>query len=74
MKFFKDLLTGADNATFDLIRVGTAIGLVVYFGATFYAIATGTKFDWLNFGGGLGAILGLGGAGIGVKAHAEPKP
>lgn len=74
MKLFRDILTGADNVTFDLLRVGTAIGLLVYFGATFYAIAAGTKFDWVAFGGGLGAVLAASGAGIGLKKDTEPKP
>jgi hypothetical protein len=72
-KFFKDILTGVDGATYDIGRIGLLTGILVFHAATFYAISIGTKFDWLNYGAGFGAILAAGGAGIGMKKDTEPK-
>lgn len=73
-KICRDLFTGIDGTTFDILRVGCALGLVSYIGLSTYAIFTGDDFNWIGFGTGFAAILAASGAGIGLKKDTEPKP
>jgi len=73
MQFIKTMLTGIDNETGDVGRVVLLIlgvGLVVL--AAFDVAIRGHAFDAIGFGAASGALLGGGGAGIGMKAHTEP--
>lgn len=72
MMFIRHLLTGIDGKSYDVGRV-----LWLYIGIAFiafeaYELHHGGHFDPNNFGIGSGAILGGGGAGIGLKAKTEP--
>ena len=62
-KFLRDLLTAdRDSRTYDLVRVGTAMALVVGLGLTVYAVGwRGDPFDLTAFGTGIGLILAAGG-------------
>lgn len=71
--FLRTLLTGRDNATYDVARV-----LLFFGGATFLVcalidVAKGAAFEMDKFGYGFGALLGGGSVGIGAKGHTEPE-
>ena len=70
--FLKSLLTGRDNATYDVARVLLLFGGIVFLICTVITVAHALAFDMEKFGYGLGALLGGGGVGIGAKAHTEP--
>ena len=70
--FFKSMLTGRDNLTYDVARTLMFLGGLVFLICTLIAVIKSLQFDMEKFGYGLGALLGGGGLGIGAKAHAEP--
>ncbi len=70
--FLKMLLTGRDNATYDVTRVLLFFGGMTFLVCTLADVAKGAAFEMDKFGYGFGALLGGGGAGIGVKGHTEP--
>ena len=49
------------------------LGVFAFIGLSVYALYRGGTFDPLNWGTGYGAILGGGGAGIGLKSKTEPE-
>lgn len=70
--FFVHMLTGKDNATFDVSRVLLLGSGVTFLGiAVFHVIATNT-WDPVAFGAGTAGVLGGGAAGVRVKAITEP--
>jgi hypothetical protein len=72
-KLLKDCLTGRDNETYDVVRVlilSGGLSFIFYAGVAVFK--TGT-FAMQDFGIGLGAILGGGGAGVGLKSKTEPE-
>jgi hypothetical protein len=71
-QFFKDILTAKDGESFDVGRALLVFGVLAFIGLACYSIMKGNPFDALGFGGGLGAILGGGGVGIGMKSNTEP--
>lgn len=71
-KYLKDLLTAADGETYTLIKSGIPAGLILLTGMQAWAIFRGQAFDAQGFGIAVGAMLGLGGIGIGASAKAEP--
>lgn len=73
MKIIRDLLTGPSNKYYDLGRCGLALSLIAACAYQGYAIYCGQEFGPLEFGGGIAAILGAGGAGIALKDTARPK-
>lgn len=69
----KDLLTGKDNQTYNLARVGWGASLLVFLGLAVYDVVVNhTPFNMQNFGIGLGAVLAAGGGAIGLQAKTEP--
>ena len=69
------LFTGADNATFDIGRILWAISVVVFLALAVYAVIwKGQPWAPQDYGTGLGLVLAAGGAAIGFKSSAEPKP
>lgn len=71
-KFFKDLFTGKDNRTYDIGRVLWFQSIQAFMGISIYAIYKGGTFDPVLWGAGLAALLGGGGAAIGLKSTTEP--
>jgi hypothetical protein len=71
MKFFKDLFTGKDNATYDIGRFLWFQGCQAFILFSGYALWKGGAFDPITWGGGLAALLGAGGAALGLKSHTE---
>lgn len=73
LSFLKDITTTKDGESFDVIRVSLIIaGLSLIFLAAWDVIANRTHFNALEFGGGIGTLLGGAGLGIGAKRKDEP--
>jgi|HigsolmetaAR202D_1030399.scaffolds.fasta_scaffold04170_7 hypothetical protein len=70
-KFFKDLFTGRNN-NYDIARVMWFQSIQAYMLISAYSIYQGGTFDAIGWGAGLAALLGGGGAAIGLKANADP--
>lgn len=64
----------ADERYLDLFRVGYAGGVLVFLALAIWAMATGQAWDPVAFGGGFGAVLLLGGAGVGIRGRLEDGP
>lgn len=69
----QEAVTGPDNRTVDVSRILLVILSMAYLAFQGLAIIKGQSWDGQSFAVGAGALLALGGAGVGVKAHAEPK-
>lgn len=71
-KFFTDILTGIDNKTFDIGRVG--IGVILIFFIIFEAVEVIVthNFNELEFAGAAIAILTGGAGGLALKSKTEP--
>jgi hypothetical protein len=74
MSFFRHILTGADNATWDFGRVAGAVAFVVGLGLEVYCVLRGKPFDFTAFGLGVAAMSGGIGALLKLKETTEPKP
>ena len=69
-KMFRNLLTEADNQTFDLGRVLWGLGGLVFFGLSIHAyIYMHDHFDPIGWGAGFGGYLTGGGASIAIKSR-----
>lgn len=73
-KFFNDIFTGKDNVTFDIGRVLWFKGVIAYILISAFEVYRGVNMDMVAWGTGLAALLGGGGAAIGMKAGTEPLP
>jgi hypothetical protein len=73
MEFLNNLFTGKDNKTADIGRVGFVIALVGYLIVVMYDAYVNKHFDAQGTGVSLGAILGGGMGGLGMKKGAEPE-
>jgi hypothetical protein len=71
-RLIKDISTGVDGVSYDVGRILLIVGAVAFIGLSIYAVIVSGTFDFMNYGVGYGAILGGGGAGIGMKAKTEP--
>ena len=69
----RQILTDADNQTHNVLRHGVFWGFLALVGLQAFSVYKGQAFDVQSFGVSVGALLGLGGVGIGVSAKAEPK-
>lgn len=72
MKLLRDWFTGIDGKTYDLGRALWALGVLVFLGATVYAIYKGQPWDAVAYGTGFGAVLAAGGAALWLKKATEP--
>ena len=72
-KFIRDLLTADKySSVYDLVRVGTALSLIVGLGLTVYAVGwRGDPFDLTAFGTGIGLILAAGGGAMWARKDRE---
>jgi hypothetical protein len=68
----KDCLTGKDGESYDVGRLLWILGVLAFIGLSIYSLCNKGTFDPMNWGTGYGAILGGGGAGIGMKSKTEP--
>jgi hypothetical protein len=73
MKLFKDILTGADNDTFDHGRVVGLMSFLVYFVLAFYDLITEHKWQAMDFATGVSAMAVGFGANLKLKSDTEPK-
>jgi hypothetical protein len=72
-KFFRDIFTGRDNRTYDIGRVLWFQAIQAFIAISIYALYKGGVFDPVTWGAGLAALLGGGGAAIGLKSTTEPE-
>ena len=63
--FLMHMFTTMDNETFDLSRVLWAIAIIVSIALSIYVVlARNTAWAIIDFGTGMGALLGAGGAAV----------
>ncbi|MEN6623547.1 MAG: amino acid ABC transporter substrate-binding protein [Smithella sp.] len=72
IKIFNQMFTGKDNRTIDIGRVLWAQISVGYMFLSGYSVYNGNDFDAVAWGTGAAAILGAGGAALGLKSNTEP--
>jgi hypothetical protein len=78
--FFRHILTGRDNTTYDIVRVGMLLALAIVCGECLvgFGMAPGVELDKLggmirDFSVAVANILGWGSVGCAAKAHTEPQ-
>jgi hypothetical protein len=73
-EFLKQLVTGKDNQTHDVIRWAAVLGVLQALGlSAFDVVAHNAHFNLQEFGIGLGALLAAVGAALGMKKDTEPQ-
>ena len=72
--FFRLLLTGKDNQTYEVGRVLLFVGALSFMAFGAYDVFWAHHFDPVNYSAGLTGLLFGGSGGIAVKAHTEPEP
>ena len=72
-RFFRLLLTGKDNQTYEIARVLLFFGFISFIAFAAYDVFASHHFDPLNFSAGLTGLLFGGSGGIAVKARTEPE-
>ena len=70
--FFRYLLTGKDNQTYEISRFLLFIGFISFIVFAAYDIFLSHHFDPINYSTGLTGLLFGGAGGIAVKAKTEP--
>jgi hypothetical protein len=70
----KDLLTGPDNSTYDLVRCQTFAATIVGLALQVHAAVKGQAFDFANFGTGLGLLIAAGAGGMWARKDVEVMP
>lgn len=70
--FFKHLLTGKDNQTYDIGRVTWLLGIVSVIGLATYEV-TVAQVSLRELAEALGIVSGAGGASVMLKKDAEPQ-
>jgi preprotein translocase subunit SecG len=70
---FRQLLTGRDNTTHDVVRWLAVLSILVALGLAIYVVVwRGQPFDLQSYGVGIGAVfLAVGGA-LNLKKDTEP--
>lgn len=71
--FFRNILTGKDNMTYDLGRVLWAFSFLVGVLADIVCQAFGQVFNLTDFGLGVGGLLTAGALSLKLKETTEPK-
>lgn len=69
----KQIFTGKDNETLDIGRILWAQIAIGYMLLSGYNIFANNQFDAVAWGTGAAAILGSGGAALGLKSGTEPE-
>jgi hypothetical protein len=75
MKLMTDLYTGPDGKTWDWVRITCGFGAAIGFGLQLYTVLVrGEKFDFTQFGIGVGAIIAAGAGGMWARKDVELAP
>lgn len=72
-KIIKDMATEINGLDFDVTRILTIAGVLVFFGCSAYALVRGQPFNPTDYGLGLTTIIFGGSAGIKLKESTERK-
>lgn len=72
MKFFRDILTGADNSSYDCGRVVCFISHISYIGMGFISFAMGHPWGAMDFASGVSAMAIGFGVHLYMKKDTEP--
>lgn len=70
--FFRLMLTGKDNETYEIARVLLFFGFIAFILFAAYDVWASHHFDPINYSAGLTGLLFGGSGGIAIKAHTEP--
>jgi len=70
--FFRHLLTGKDNQTYDIGRILWLLSGLVFLALSIYDVLQGNPFRCVHFGAGAASILAGGGGGLALKKSTEP--
>lgn len=73
MKFFKDILTGIDNETYDNARVLCFMSHIVYFAMAFMSYVINKPWQAVDFASGIGAMAVGFGIHLYMKKDTEPQ-
>jgi hypothetical protein len=71
--FFRLLLTGKDNQTYEIARVLMFSGFLSFVAFAAYDVFWAHHFDPVSYSAGLTGILFGGSGGVAVKANTEPE-
>lgn len=71
--FFRLLLTGRDNKTYEIARFLLFVGFFSYVFFTAFDVIVAQHFDPVNYSMGLTGLLFGGAGGIAVKERTEPQ-
>lgn len=66
------MVTGKDNKTIDVARVGLALSFICFNIYSGYTVWVTQAFDMEAYGIGCGSLLGFGSAAVKVKETTEP--
>lgn len=72
-KFFNDILTGKDNNTYDIGRVGIAAGIIMLFLLEIIKVSIKHDFSEIEFCSALSGILAIGSGALRLKSPTEPE-
>jgi hypothetical protein len=80
MRFFRHILTGRDNKTYDIVRVGMLAAIIIICGESLWGVIEAGGGDaakigdlMKNFSASIANILGWGSVGCAAKSHTEPE-
>lgn len=73
MKFFKDIMTGIDNETYDSARVLCFMSHIVYFIMAFFSYVIEKPWQPVDFASGVGAMAVGFGIHLYMKKDTEPQ-
>ncbi len=74
MKPLRDVLTGKDNVTFDLVRVAGICALFTFLGLSVASFITGKPFNGTDFAAGFGIAVASTAGALKLKETTEPDP
>lgn len=73
-KILRDCLTGADNKTFDVLRILSVIAILVYFTCSLLTLVVDSEqWEPVRFAEGYGIIIVAVSASLRIKHDTEPK-
>jgi uncharacterized LabA/DUF88 family protein len=72
-KFFHDILTDVDDQSYEVLSIVSVLGVLTFLGLSIYHVLLTHEFDYLAFGGGLGASITGAGAGIAIKENTSKR-